>query len=149
MRQLALLCGLVTCGGTWADTTHSHGHTLGHAQHHDDINQVDSGNVPMNPWPVFNWMWIKVEPKDFWFMIIPLRLQNLHHLLETRPNVYSIIAPNNGYKRFICRHRTHLYLLLIGWQIHISVVYDLVWQKEIQRKKSPNERQNFSPWLLE
>jgi len=44
MRQLAFLCGLMTCGGTWADTAHSHSHTLGHAQHHDDINQVDSDN---------------------------------------------------------------------------------------------------------
>ena len=35
------------------------------------------------------------------------RLQNLHHLLETKPNVYSIIAPNSGCKQFICRHRTH------------------------------------------
>ena len=40
---------------------------------------------------------------------------------------------------------THLYLLLIGWQIY-QWVYDLVWQKEIQRTKSQNDRQNSSPF---
>ena len=38
---------------------------------------------------------------------------------------------------------THLYLILISWAI---LVCDLVWQKEIQRKKSQNDQQNSPPF---